>query len=47
MGDGCVNNITFKDITLDHPSLMGTQIKTENGNDNQSCVGNRLACITM
>ena len=42
MGNGCVDNITFKDIVLDHPSLMGAQIKTENGKDNRSFVSNVL-----
>lgn len=42
MGDGCVDNITFRDIMLDHPSLAGIEIKTENGNDNRSYVSNVL-----
>ena len=35
MGSGCVDNVTFRDILLDHPSLAGVQIKTENGKDNR------------
>lgn len=42
MGDGCVDNITFKDLVIDHPSLMGAEIKTENGKDNRSFVSNVL-----
>lgn len=40
MGDGCVDNITFRNITLDHPSLAGIEIKTEHGDDNNSFVSN-------
>lgn len=42
MGDGCVDNVTFRDVLLDHPSLMGAEIKTENGNDDRSYVANVL-----
>ena len=42
MGSGCVDNITFRDIVLDHPSLCGAEIKTENGGDNRSFVSNVL-----
>ena len=34
MGSGCVQNITFRDVLLDRPSLMGMEIKTENGAKN-------------
>ena len=40
MGTGCVDNITFRDVLLDHPSLMGAEIKTENGKDNRSFISN-------
>ena len=33
---------TFRDIHLDHPSLCGIQIKTENGRDNRSFISNIL-----
>ena len=42
MGDGCVDNITFRNITLDHPSLAGIEIKTEHGADNNSFIRNVL-----
>ena len=42
MGSGCVDNITFRDVLLDHPSLCGAEIKTENGRDNRSFVSNVL-----
>jgi hypothetical protein len=42
MGDGCVDNVTFRDITLDHPSLAGIEIKTEHGPDNESFISNVL-----
>ena len=42
MSDGCVDNITFKDILLDHPSLEGAEIKSENGKDNASFISNVL-----
>jgi polygalacturonase len=40
MGSGCVDNITFRHIVLDHPSLAGVEIKTENGKDNHSFISN-------
>ena len=42
LGDGCVENVTFKDILLDHPSLNAVEIKTENGKDNRSFISNIL-----
>ena len=40
LGSGCVDNVTFRNITLDHPSLAGIEIKTEHGDDNNSFVSN-------
>ena len=37
-----MDNITFRNIHLDHPSLCGIQIKTENGRDNRSFISNIL-----
>ena len=42
MGKGCVDNITIRNISLDHPSLAGIEIKTEHGDDNESFVSNVL-----
>ena len=35
-----MDNVTFRNITLDHPSLAGIEIKTEHGDDNNSFVSN-------
>lgn len=40
MGDGCVDNVTFRNLYIDHPSLCAVEIKTEHGKDNASFVSN-------
>ena len=42
MGDGCVDNVTFRNIHIDHPSLCAVEIKTEQGKDNASFISNVL-----
>ena len=38
MGEGCVQNVTFRDVHLEPISLAGAEIKTEHGSDNASFI---------